>query len=178
MAESVTIARPYAEALFRLASEGNSLAAWADRLERLATIARDPELAELIGNPKLSASQMASLVLDIQGETGNAELTNFVTVLAENERLALLSEIAELFNELKSKAEGTKEAIIYSAFPLDAAQVQTLAGQLEGHFKSKLQPRVEVDPSLIGGVRVAVGDEVLDASVRGKLDAMAVALKN
>ena len=99
-------------------------------------------------------------------------------VLAENERIEVLPQIRELFEQYKSEEEGVKDALISSAYPLDAAQLNNLVSQLETHFGCKLQPRVEVDAALIGGVRVAVGDEVLDASVRGKLDAMATALKN
>ena len=99
-------------------------------------------------------------------------------MLAENKRLTLLPEIQTLFEELKSDEEGVKEALIVSAFPMDDAQVAQVLPALEQHFSSKLKPRVTVDSSLIGGVKVEVGDEVFDASVRGQLDAMAVALKN
>ena len=178
MAESVTIARPYAQAVFRLAREGKALAAWSDRLERLAVIARDPEMARIVGNPKFSSGQVAELFVSLTGEAGSPELAAFVTILAENERLDVLTQIQEIFEQLKGADEGVKDAIIASAYPLDDAQLKNLMSQLETHFSSKLQPRVEVDPALIGGVRVAVGDQVLDASVRGKLDAMATALKN
>lgn len=178
MAESVTIARPYAQAVFRLAREGKALAAWSDRLERLAAIARDPEMARIVGNPKFSSGQVAELFVSLTGEAKNPELAAFVTILAENERLDVLTQIQEIFEQLKGADEGVREAIISSAYPLDDAQLKNLMSQLETHFGSKLQPRVEVNPALIGGVRVAVGDQVLDASVRGKLDAMATALKN
>lgn len=176
MAESVTIARPYAEAIFRLAKDAGALGAWSARLQRLATIARDPEMAELIGNPRLSADQVAQLFISL-AEDNDAVLVNFVRVLAESKRLTLLPEIAQLFEVAKAAEEGVKEAVVYSAFPIDAAALTVLVPQLEAHFKSKLAPTVVVEPELIGGVRVAVGDQVLDASVRGKLEAMATALK-
>lgn len=178
MAESVTIARPYAQAVFRLAKEGRSLAAWSDRLLRLAAIAQDPEMAKVIGNPKFSARQVADLFVSLSGEAGNRELASFVDLLAENERFDVLTQIQEIFEQFRSADEGVRDALIASAFPLDDAQLNQLMGQLESHFGGKLQPRVEVDASLIGGVRVTVGDRILDASVRGKLDAMATALKN
>lgn len=182
MAESVTIARPYAQAVFRLARESNSLAAWSDRLQRLATIAQDPEMALVVGNPKFSAGQVAELFISLSGESdktpGNQELVAFIGLLAQNERLDVLTQIAEIYEQLKSADEGVKDAVITSAYPLDDAQLKNLMSQLETHFGSKLQPHVEVDAALIGGVKVAVGDQVLDASVRGKLDAMATALKN
>ena len=178
MAESVTIARPYAQAVFRLAREGKALTAWSDRLQRLAAIAQDSEMAKVVRNPKFSAGQVAELFVSLTGESGNKELASFIGILAENERLDVLTQIQEIYEQLKSADEGVKEAIVTSAYPLDDAQLKNLMSQLESHFDSKLQPRVEVDATLIGGIKVAVGDQVLDASVRGKLDAMATALKN
>lgn len=178
MAESVTIARPYAQAVFRLASESKELATWSDRLQRLATIAQDPEMDKVVGNPKFSAKQIADLFVSLTDEVGNQELASFVGILAENERLGVLTQIQEIYEQLKSADEGVKDAVVTSAYPLDAAQLNNLMSQLESHFGSKLQPHVEVDPALIGGIKVAVGDQVLDASVRGKLEAMATALKN
>lgn len=178
MAESVTIARPYAQAVFRLARESKSLKAWSDRLQRLAAIAQDAEMTKVVGNPKFSARQVADLFVSLSGEPGNQELTSFIGILAENERLDVLTQIQEIYEQLKSKDEGVKEAVISTAFPLNDAQLKNLMSQLESHFSSKLQPLVEVDATLIGGIKVAVGDQVLDASVRGKLDAMATALKN
>ena len=178
MAESVTIARPYAQAVFRLAREGKALTAWSDRLQRLAAIAQDPEMAKVVGNPKFSAGQVAELFVSLTGESGNKELASLIGILAENERLDVLSQIQDIYEQLKSADEGVKEAVVTSAYPLDDAQLKNLMSQLESHFGSKLQPRVEVDAALIGGIKVAVGDQVLDASVRGKLDAMATALKN
>lgn len=178
MAESVTIARPYAQAIFRLAREGKALAAWSDRLQRLAAIAQDPEMAKVVGNPKFSAGQVAELFVSLTGESGNKELASLIGILAENERLGVLSQIQDIYEQLKSADEGVKDAVVTSAYPLDDVQLKNLMSQLESHFGSKLQPHVEVDAALIGGIKVAVGDQVLDASVRGKLDAMATALKN
>lgn len=177
MAETVTIARPYAEAIFTMAKDAGALGAWSGRLQRLAAIAQDQEMAEIIGNPRMSAEQIAQLFVSL-AEDNDAVLGNFIRVLADNKRLTLLPEIAQLFEAAKAAEEGVKEAVVYSAFPLDAAVLTALVPQLEAHFKSKLAPTVVVNAELIGGVRVAVGDQVLDASVRGKLEAMATALKN
>ena len=178
MAESVTIARPYAQAVFRLARETGALDVWAARLQRLAMIAEDPEMAKVVGNPKFSASQIAELFTSLSGESGDRELVNLIALLAENERLGVLAQISEIYEQLKSGDEGVKEAMITSAYPLDDAQLNHLIKELEAHFATRLEPRIDIDAGLIGGVRVAVGDQVLDASVRGKLDAMATALKN
>ena len=178
MSESVTIARPYAQAVFRLARDSRALSAWSDRLQRLAAIAENPEMTQVIGNPKFSASQVSSLIVSLTGEQDNKELASFIGLLAENERLGVLGHIREIFEELKGEDEGVKDALVTSAFPLNEAQQQALVAELEMHFGSRLRPRVEVDSSLIGGVRVAVGDRILDISVRGKLEAMASVLKN
>lgn len=178
MAESVTIARPYAEAVFRMAREAGALAAWSDKLRLLAAVARDAEMTAVVGNPKFSAEQVAQLFIAIVGAAGDKELGNLIRVLAENERLAALPEISGIYEQLKSAEEGVKEALVESAYPIDDAQLKNLTSQLEAHFGTRLQPRVAVQPELIGGIKVVVGDRVLDASVRGKLEAMATVLKN
>ena len=178
MAESVTIARPYAQAVFRLARENKALAAWSNRLQRLVAIAQDPQMTNVVGNPKFSAGQVADLFVSLSGEPDSQELASFIGVLAENERLDVLMQIQEIYEQLKGEDEGVKDALVSSAYPLDDEQLKNLMSQLETHFGSKLQPRVVLDAALIGGVKVAVGDQILDASVRGKLDAMATALKN
>ncbi len=177
MAESVTIARPYADAAFKLAKESGAQGTWSQRLQRLALIAQDGDMAQVMGNPRLSAEQIAELFISLSDDN-NPILANFVRTLAENRRLALLPEISRLFDLARSQEEGVQEAVVYSAFPIDDAQVAALMQQLEPRFGTRLTARVEVDASLIGGVRVTVGDQMLDASVRGKLDAMAVALNN
>ncbi|MDR0777130.1 MAG: F0F1 ATP synthase subunit delta [Azonexus sp.] len=177
MAESVTIARPYAEAVYLIAQQAGAQAVWSERLQRLALIAQDGDMAAVMDNPQLSVEQVADLFISLSQDK-DAILGNFIRTLAENRRLVLLPEISRLFDLARSQEEGVKEAVVYSAFPIDDSQVASLLQQLEPRFGGRLSARVEIDPSLIGGVKVAVGDQVLDASVRGKLDAMAVALNN
>src|SRR6185436_721514 len=149
MAENVTLARPYAEAAFKLARDGKTLAAWKDALDRMAIIAADPDMQRLIANPKLSPTQLTQTFLDVVGKTGD-EQKNFVRVLVDNERLALLPEIRDLFMQLKNDHEGVKDAHITSAFALDAAALKKLVAELEPRFNCKLNPSVKVDPELIG----------------------------
>jgi F-type H+-transporting ATPase subunit delta len=176
MAENVTLARPYAEAAFGLASKAKTLAPWQEALDRLAVVAADARMRDLMNNPKLSASQLVKLVLDVAGKV-TPEQENFVKVLVENERLAVLPEIRDLFVARKNQHERVKQARVTSAFALEDKALQQLIAELEPRFNCKLDVTVDVDPELIGGVRVAVGDEVIDASVRGKLAAMATTLK-
>jgi F-type H+-transporting ATPase subunit delta len=178
MLDKITIARPYAQALFRLAQESQSVNEWFARLHTLVTISQDPEMAEVIGNPKFSAGQVADLLLSLTGETDNKELASLLALLARNQRLGFLPEIREVFGRQKRMEEGVRRIVITTAFPLDEVQLKDLLSQLESRFACKLQPCLEVDAELIGGVKVSFTDQVFDASVRGKLDAMAVALKN
>jgi F-type H+-transporting ATPase subunit delta len=178
MAESVTIARPYAEALFRAAKESGNLAKWSGQVALLAEVAANPDARAAIGDPNVAASQLVDLFRSACGTAVDAELANFIQLLSNNDRLALLPEIGTLYESYKQAEEGTKQAEIVSAFPIDASQVNALLPQLETVFKSKLETSVSVDPELIGGIKVIVGDQMLDASVRGKLDAMATALNN
>lgn len=178
MAESVTIARPYAEALFRVAKESGNLATWSERLAMLSQLAANSDVRGAIGDPNVAATQLVDLFGSACGTAVDAELSNFVQLLSKNNRLVLLPEIAALYESYKQAEEGVKQAEIISAFPIDASQVSALVPQLEAIFKARLESSVTVDPSLIGGIKVVVGDQMLDASVRGKLDAMATALNH
>ncbi|MDR5737131.1 MULTISPECIES: F0F1 ATP synthase subunit delta [unclassified Caballeronia] len=178
MAELATIARPYAEALFRVAETGD-LAGWSTFVEELAQVARLPEVETVASSPKVSREQITDLLLAAVKSPlaqSNAQAKNFVRMLVENHRLPLLPEIAVQFDELKNAREGAADAYIVSAFPLEGAQLNDLVASLERKFERKLKPIVEVDQSLIGGVRVTVGDEVLDTSVRARLASMQTAL--
>ena len=178
MAEFVTIARPYAEALFRAAKESGNLAKWSGQVALLGQVAANPEAREAIGDPNVAAPQLVDLFRSACGTAVDSELSNFIQLLSKNDRLALLPEIGALYESYKQAEEGIKQAMIVSAFPIDASQVNALVPQLETVFKSKLEASVSVDPELIGGIKVIVGDQMLDASVRGKLNAMATALNN
>ncbi|RJG07608.1 F0F1 ATP synthase subunit delta [Noviherbaspirillum cavernae] len=175
MAELATIARPYAEALFRVAKSGD-LAAWSGLVSEMAQVAGLAEVKEFASNPKLSDQLVAETFLSLLKSNVGAEAKNFVAMLVENNRLTLLPEIAEQFHALKNAQEGAADAEITSAFEMSDAQVKDLVATLERKFGRKINPSVTVDPSLIGGVRVLVGDEVLDASVRGRLQQMQIAL--
>ncbi len=175
MAELATIARPYAEALFRVAQSGN-LAAWSDLVSEMTQVAANPDFQALATNPKLSEQQVVDTMLALLKSPVGAEAKNLIAMLVENGRLALLPEIGAQFQALKNAQEGAADASITSAFALSDAQISDLIAALEKKFGRKLNPSVTVDQNLIGGVRVVVGDEVLDTSVRAKLQQMHVAL--
>jgi F-type H+-transporting ATPase subunit delta len=176
MAESLTIARPYAEAAFKLAREKNTLDAWSRMLELLEIVVADERVARCIGDPNLSRRQLESLLLGICGEQLDGGGRNFVQVLVANGRLTVIPEIRTLFEQLKLEQQGVLEAEIHSAFSIDAEQVKQLVARLEAKYQRKVRARVSIDPQLIGGVKIVVGDKVVDATVRGRLDAMSAAL--
>ena len=130
MAENVTVARPYAEAAFELARASGALAAWQTSLQQMAAAATDRQMLECVADPRLSPAALTELFLGVAGEL-TAEQGNFVRVLVDNRRLGVLPEISALFGELKNAQEGTHNAVVSSAFPLDAAQLANLVADLE-----------------------------------------------
>jgi F-type H+-transporting ATPase subunit delta len=176
MAESLTIARPYAEAAFNLARERNALPSWSGALSRLAVVAGTETARDLVGNPRLSADQVARLIADAAGQL-DAEQANFVRLLADNERLGVLPEISAEFDALRNEHEGILDAQVASAYPLTQEQLAQIVATLAERYGKQVKASVKVQPELIGGVSIRIGDEVIDASVRGKLAQMASALK-
>jgi F-type H+-transporting ATPase subunit delta len=174
MAELATIARPYAEALFK-SSKGdlNGTAQW---LDALGAVAGNAQLLQFAGNPKVSDRQVFDVVADVAKADLPENAKNFLRTVIENGRLSALPEIAAQFRALKNSQSGSSDAIVYSAFPIPAATLGDVAGALEKRFGRKLNVTVAEDPSLIGGIRVVVGDEVLDTSVKARLEQMKVAL--
>ncbi len=175
MAELATIARPYAEALFRVARNGD-LASWSETLSAMSSVAANPDIMDMARNPKISDEQVIPVFLSAVNSPATPELKNFVSMLVENGRLSLLPEITGQFHALRNAQEGAADAEIVSAFELTPVQVVDLMATLEKRFSRNLNPSVTVDSSLIGGVRVTVGDEVLDTSVRARLQRMQTAL--
>ena len=177
MAELATIARPYAEALFRAAgAEGAKLK---DQMASLAALAADPGLRQFADSPKVEATQVFDLVAGVALQKGlsiDPKVGNLLRTVLDNGRLAALPEIAAQFSSLVNASSGVSDATIQSAFPLSLVQVADTVAALEMRFARKLNPTVEVVPELIGGVRVIVGDEVLDTSVKARLEQMKVAL--
>jgi F-type H+-transporting ATPase subunit delta len=174
MAELATIARPYAEALFKAsASDLSGAAVW---LEKVAAIGAHAELQQFADNPKATAQQVIGVIAGAFGAALPPAATNFLGALLDNGRFGALPEIAKQFRALANAKSGSSDAVVYSAFPIDAAALTQVSATLEKRFGRKLQVSVEQDPSLIGGIRVVVGDEVLDTSVKARLEQMKVAL--
>jgi F-type H+-transporting ATPase subunit delta len=175
MAEIATVARPYAEALFRVAQSGD-MAAWSEVVSELTQLGANTDVQDFASNPNVTHAQLADTIAALVKSPLTGEAKNFIAMLIENRRMTLLPEIGAQFMVLKNAQEGAADAHIQSAFEMSQAQVAELMTSLEKKFGRKLNPSVTVDPALIGGVRVVVGDEVLDTSVRARLQQMHVAL--
>ena len=176
MAELVTVARPYAEAAFKVAVEAKALARWSDMLQLASVIARDPLMQSTLSNPKVSAAQKKSLFFAVAGEHFDEGAKALVSLMLESGRAVLLPSVSELFEKLKNDEERVLIAHITSAQALSDAQRAEIVGSLERQYGKKIEAEVSVDPELLGGARVQVGDQVIHASVRDALAQLATAL--
>jgi F-type H+-transporting ATPase subunit delta len=175
MAELATIARPYAEALFKAVAP-NDAAAVSDQVAALAQVAANEHVRQFADNPKVAPAQVYDLISSI-AKVGLGEATkNLLRVVIDNGRLAALPELASQFHALVNSRTGVSDATVFSAFPIEPAQLADVVATLEKRFARKLNATVVVDPALIGGIRVVVGDEVLDTSVAARLEQMKMAL--
>ena len=177
MSELSTLARPYAEAVFRMAQGENDLAGWSSRVQSLAVIVSDARVSRLIADPAVAADRVASLIIEVAGTDLGERGASLVKVLAENRRLALLPEIGTQLERLKASAEGTLEATITTAQDISQAQVDDLVAGLKARFNRSVNVQVAVDPELIGGAVITIGDQVIDGSVKGRLQRMSFALQ-
>jgi F-type H+-transporting ATPase subunit delta len=174
MAEIATIARPYAEALFK--AVGTDRVALADQVQALADVAANAQLLHFADDPRVEAAQVVEVISSVVKTPLSAAAKNLLATVVDNGRLAALPEIAAQFHALVNASSGVSDATIHSAFPIEPAQLGEVVEALEKRFKRKLNAHVVIEPELIGGIRVVVGDEVLDTSVRARLEQMRVAL--
>jgi len=174
MAELATIARPYAEALFKAASA--DLAGASVWVEALRDIAGNAQLQQFADNPNVTSDQVFGVMTGVAKVALPDMAKNFLRTVIDNGRLAVLPEIAAQFRALKNAQSGSSDAVVFSAFAIEADALAELGVTLEKRFARKLNLSVELQPELIGGVRVVVGDEVLDCSVKARLEQMKVAL--
>jgi F-type H+-transporting ATPase subunit delta len=176
MTDKTTIARPYARAAFAAAEAHGYLATWSDALRAAATVVADPRVENVLGNPRVTFEQLADFVIGIVGGKLGAEWDELVLMLAQNRRLALLPEIATLFNALKDEAEGVVDVTVTAATELDAKQQETLTAALTRRLKREVRLHSKVDAALIGGAVIRAGDLVIDGSLRTRLERLALEL--
>jgi F-type H+-transporting ATPase subunit delta len=175
MAELATLARPYAEALFDVASKGD-LASVTQQVNALAAVTADLQLRQFADSPKVENAQVFELIKSVIPMTMSASVENLLRTIIDNGRLTVLPEIAQQFHSLANAGAGVSDATVYSAFPIDSAQLPDVVAALERRFGRKLNATVAIEPELIGGIRVVVGDEVLDTSVKARLEQMKTSL--
>ena len=176
MSELTTIARPYAQAVFDLAQEHDMLGAWSDQLHFAAAVADNATMRTAIDSPSMSVTQLADMFIEVCGEHIDEQGRNFIRLLAANDRLPVLPEVAAQFDALRAEAECTVAATVISARPLTDAQQASLSAALKKRYGRDVSLDVEIDSSLMGGAVIQAGDEVIDGSLRGKLQRFAGAL--
>jgi len=176
MAEISTIARPYAVAAYKLGREQKTLAKWSEMLGFAAAVASDVQMKAYIQDPKAVSSELQDAFLKVCGDKLNEEGKNMIKVLVEYNRMDILPAIASAFEELKAQDEGVLDAQIFAAAKPSAAEVKDLVKRLEIKFGKKIEASVSVDSELIGGIKIIVGDTVIDASVKGQLQNLAYTL--
>ncbi|MFQ5634340.1 MAG: F0F1 ATP synthase subunit delta [Gammaproteobacteria bacterium] len=183
MAESIGIARPYADAVFQLARESGQLQGWADVLHAAASVVADADMAKFIDSPHTDAAQVAGIVAAVVRQAiGSAvdagQLDNLLGLLAENRRLPAIADIGALFDKLKAEVENSVDVVLTAAAPVDAAQRDRIVAALRQRFGRDINLHFELDENLIGGARLQADDLIIDGSIRTGLDKMASALTN
>ena len=172
MAELLTLARPYAKAAFAYASEQGATDNWSTALNLLSAAVQDDAFSAYLSRPELTPAEQVGVIAKVLGEEQIPAVSNFLTLLAENNRLALLPEIQAEYEQLKSQNNNVVDVVIESAFPLTSVQEQLLAHALEKRFEAAVSVSVEVNPALIAGVVIRAGDQVIDDSALNKLEKM------
>ena len=172
-ADAITIARPYAEAVFARAEESGKLDLWSEMLSFLSQVVADPAVVPVVSNPLVDRQALTGLLLEIGGERIDDEGGNLIRLLVQNGRLALVPEIESLFEALKAEKQRTLNVRVTSAFALKPEQEKSIAAALKAKLGRDVTISSEKDPDLIGGLHIRAGDLVIDGSVRGKLQQLA-----
>ena len=173
MSELATIARPYAEAVFKRASESGAAEKWSDMLSFLAAVMDDKEIFVIVDNPEIGKDRLTVFMLDLAQGKINNEGASFLKLLIQNNRLLIIPAIADLYEKYKADNEGYVEVDVLTAFSLTKEEEKMLAATLKKSFKKNIHMHISVDKSLIGGVFVRAGDHVFDGSIKGRLQQLA-----
>ncbi len=176
MAEISTIARPYAVAAYKLGKEQKALTKWSEMLGFATQVANDTQMQAYIQDPNVVASDLQATFLKVCGNKLNENAQNLIKLLIEYGRLSVLPAITDAFEALKAQDEGTLEANIIAASKPSATEVKDLVKRLEAKFGKKVEATVSIDPEIIGGIKIIVGDTVIDASVKNQLQNLAYSL--
>ena len=178
MAELTTIARPYALAAFNYAKQANRLAEWSEMLGFAGGVVSQPAFGRHMDDPKLAGERLADLLFEIDAEHFDEPVKNLLRTMAENGRLGTLPLVSEQFDRMRDQAEGLADVEVISAYAVNAAQKKTLTAALEKRLGKHIKLSTRIDKSLIGGLLIRIGDEVIDASVSGGLKQLASELQH
>ncbi len=176
MAEKMTVARPYARAVFEIARDSDAMPAWSEFLERGRLAAEDERIQALIGNPAVSRDELAELFIELCGDAAGGNGENFLKLLADNGRMAWLPEIATEYERLRAEAENIVDVQLTSAVELDAAQRDSFAASLRKRLGRDVRLHCDTDAKLLGGAIIRAGDLVIDGSLFGRLERLAGAV--
>jgi F-type H+-transporting ATPase subunit delta len=176
MSQLNIIAKPYSKAAFEYARDAKAMPAWGEQLALLAAVVSDEQVRSFLSDTRLTRQQRGDLVLKVSDDQLDANVTNLVKVLNENDRLLALPAILDEFERLRAEYEGTVEATVSSAKALTDAQQKEIAKALEKRLQKKVTLKCEEDPSLIGGAVIKAGDLVIDGSIRTRLNKLSAAL--
>ena len=175
MTQPLTIARPYARAAFEFAKAHAAQAEWAGKLAYAAEASADPRVRALFGDPRVEPRALVSL-FQREGNTDDTSFGHFLEILADNHRLRELPEIAALFEQMKREAEHVLKVRVRSAVPLDDAQAGRLVEALKRRYQSDIELERTVDPAVLGGAMIDVGETVIDGSLKSRLAKLETAL--
>ena len=175
MAESITVARPYAQAAFDEARKLGDLKGWSDTLQAAAQSMANAEVRAVVTSPRVIRSQLESLMLALSGGSSQGE-QNFIKLLTESQRLTLLPEIAAHFEALRAEEEKSVDVLVTTAFDLDETQKQKMTVALKKRLGREIRLSCAVDNKLLGGAIIRAGDKVIDGSARSQLSELATAL--
>ncbi len=173
MAEIAELARPYSEAVYKIAKEKGTAQEWSDMLEMISLVMADADISRAARNPRVDDDRFITLLLDICGKNLNKEGVAFVKILSENKRLSLVGKITELYEQYRSNDEGYLPVKVISAFPMSDKDQDALGKTLKKQFGKEIRLDIEEDSSLIGGVIIQAGDKVIDGSVSGQIEQLA-----
>ena len=183
MADNITVARPYAQAIFELANDAGALGPWSESLTIAGQLLADKALVEYLGNPSFNDEQRLDFLNGLFANAGanvfagkDTHGTNFVKLLLENGRAAVLPEISTHFDALKAKVENSVDATVTSATELSKTQVDEIATALKARLGCEVRIETEIDENLIGGAVIRAGDVVIDGSLRARLEGLATSL--
>ena len=176
MTDFTTAARPYANAVYDIASQAGALDSWGDALANLAAVVSDAHMSRLLNNPEMGKQQKGDMLIKVLGDKLDEQQQNLVKLMAENGRLSIMPDVRDQFEVARAKAENKVEAEVISAFELTAQQTDELVNTLKNKLGCDVTLTTTVDESLIGGVVIKAGDTIIDASMKSQLDSLALSL--